>query len=43
MNWYEKIKKYYNAGYYTTQQMRLFVDAKKITKEEYKEITGQDY
>ena len=43
MNWYEKIKKYYNADYYTIQQMRLFVDAKKITKAEYKEITGQDY
>ena len=32
-NWFEKIKKYYDAGLWK----------KKITAEQYKEITGEDY
>lgn len=43
MNWFEKVKKYYKAGYYTNEQVKVFVVGEKITKEQYKEITGIDY
>ena len=43
MDWYKKIKKYYEDGIYTIEQVKVFVQAKKITEEEFKTITGQDY
>lgn len=33
----------YQAGWYTLDNVKTFVLAKMITKEEYKQITGQDY
>ncbi|NFE84106.1 XkdX family protein [Clostridium botulinum] len=43
MNWFEKIQRYYNDGYYTIEQVARFVKATKITEEQYKIITGKDY
>lgn len=43
MNWFDKIKRYYNNGLYTNEQVKVFVVAGKITNEQYKEITGEEY
>ena len=43
MNWYEKVQRYYSKGYYTDNDMKIFVRGSKITEEEYKQITGLDY
>ena len=40
---FNSIKRYYNMGKYTLEQMQVFVQAKWITAEQYKEITGEDY
>lgn len=42
MNWYEKIKRYYDKGLYSKEQVWEFVVAKKITEDEYYEIVGRD-
>ena len=41
--WYDSIKRYYNMGFYTNEQMKIFVVAEFITVEQYKEITGVEY
>jgi uncharacterized XkdX family phage protein len=38
MSWYEVIKRYYDTGEYTVEQLHTFVSAKWITEEEYKKI-----
>ena len=43
MNWFEKVKKYYKAGYYKNEQVKVFVVGEKITEDNYKEITNEDY
>lgn len=43
MSWFEKIKKYYDAGLWTEKMVSNAVAKKKITAEQYKEITGTDY
>lgn len=43
MNWFEKIKKYYDKGIYSDEDVRIFVAAEKITEEQFKEITNTDY
>ena len=43
MNWFEKVKRYYGWGCYTNADVWDFVSYKKITEEQYKEITGQEY
>lgn len=43
MNWFEKIKKYYDKGIYSDEDVRIFVTAGKITEEQFKEITNTDY
>lgn len=43
MNWFEKIKRYYDNGSYTNEQVKIFVQTGKITEEQYKEITNEDY
>jgi uncharacterized XkdX family phage protein len=40
---YNSIKKYYDMGKYTDEQMKVFVGAEWITPEQYKEITGVEY
>ena len=44
MNWYyTTVKRYYDAGRYTKEQVAVFVAANKITSEQYEEITGDAY
>lgn len=40
---YDSIKRYYGMGKYTKEQVKIFVLAKWITEEQYKEITGDEY
>lgn len=40
---FEKIKEYYTKGYWTSEMVRNAVVKNKITKEQYKEITGEDF
>lgn len=40
---YDKIKKYYDAGYYKKKHVAAFVTKGKITAEQYAEITGEAY
>lgn len=42
--WYfEMAKKYFDLKIYKADDVRLFVQAERITKEQFKEITGEDY
>jgi len=43
MDWFKTVFTYYNGGYYTIDQVKVFVEKNKITAEEFKEMTGQDY
>lgn len=40
---YQKIKEYYQKKFYNVKQVEIFVKAKWITTEQFKEITGFDY
>lgn len=40
---YNSIKKYYDEGRYTDEQVKIFVIVKWITPAEYKTITGKTY
>lgn len=40
---YETIKKNYEKGLWTVQLVKMAVKKGVITKEQYKEITGNDY
>ena len=42
-NWFDRIKKYYNADLWTKKMVGNAVVKQKITAEQYKEITGEDY
>lgn len=37
------VKQSYQAGWYTLDDVKTFVLANMITKDDYKQITGQDY
>ena len=37
------VQQSYQAGWYTLDNVKTFVIANMITKDEYKQITGQDY
>lgn len=37
------IKRYYDKGYYTKENVAVFVKAGKITSEQYEQITGEKY
>lgn len=41
--WYSTLKNYYELGFYTLENMKIFVKAKYINDIQYKEITGKDY
>ena len=43
MNWFALVKRYYDAGYYTTANVAVFVQANKITAAQYETITGSVY
>lgn len=40
---YKTVKKYYDMGIYSDEQVKVFVKKGKITIAEYKQITGNDY
>lgn len=40
MNWFENIKEWYDAGYWTQAMVQEAVDKGKISREEASEITG---
>ena len=40
---YELVKRNYDRGLWTAQMVRLAVRKGVITKDQFKEITGQDY
>ncbi|MDN5289878.1 MAG: hypothetical protein PWQ06_117 [Anaerophaga sp.] len=40
---FNSIKRYYDEGRYTKEQVGIFVKAKWIEVDEYKTITGEDY
>lgn len=40
---YKTVKKYYDMGFYKNEHVALFVEKGKLTAEEYKLITGEDY
>ncbi len=40
---FEKIRKFYNLGLYSKEQVGQFVDKGKITAEQYEQITGEPY
>lgn len=40
---YEKIKRRYDKGYVTIDQLRRYVELGAITPEEFEEISGQPY
>ena len=40
---YNKIKKWYDMGIYHEKELKVCVQKKQITAEEYKLITGEDY
>ena len=41
--WYEKIKGWYEADWWTKCMVKDAVVKEKITADEYKKITGEDY
>jgi uncharacterized XkdX family phage protein len=43
LDWYAVIKRYYERGYYTNDDVKIFVQVGKITPEQYQEITGEPY
>lgn len=43
MNWFTIVKSNYDAGYYTEEQVKVFVVKNKINEEQYNEITGEKY
>lgn len=40
---YKTVKKYYDMGFYSDEQVAVFVAKGKITAAEYKQITGKTY
>jgi len=43
MSWFEKVKFYYERGLWDIERVKNAVIKGKITAEQFKEITGQDY
>lgn len=42
MDWYSLVKRYYESGRYTADQVQVFVAAGKITAEQAAEITSRE-
>ena len=42
-DYYSIVKKFYEMGIYTSEDVKIFVLARDITEEQYKEITGEEY
>ena len=42
-DYYSIVKKFYEMGIYTSENVKIFVLVGDITEEQYKEITGEEY
>ena len=40
---FDLINDYYSQGFYSAEDIKIFVQNNDITLEQYKEITGEDY
>ena len=40
---FKTVKRYYDQGIYSKEDVVVFAEKGKLTPEEYKEITGEDY
>ncbi|MCM3316709.1 XkdX family protein [Rummeliibacillus stabekisii] len=43
MDWFRTVSDFYNLGYYTDDQVKVFVAKNKITSGQFQTITGQPY
>jgi uncharacterized XkdX family phage protein len=43
MDWFDIVNRYYKAGFYTNEEVQVFVEKGKITAEQYYEITKESY
>jgi uncharacterized XkdX family phage protein len=43
MDWFKICSEYFKLGFYDHNTLKIFVAKNKITVDQYKEITGQDY
>lgn len=43
IDWFEKIKTYYDSGFWSIEWVRNAVEKKKITAGEFLQITGKEY
>ena len=43
MDWFKTVKDYYDSGFYTKEQVAVFVQKGKLTPEQYEEIVGEPY
>jgi uncharacterized XkdX family phage protein len=43
MDWFKTISDFYNAKLYTIEQVKVFAVKRKITVDEFQQITGQAY
>lgn len=43
INWFKRISEHYENGRYDNSEVKIFVECGKITPDEYKKITGEDY
>ena len=43
MDWFEKIKSYYDSGFWNIEWVRNAAKMNKITPEEFLQITGEEY
>lgn len=41
--WYNSVKEYYDMGFYTNANVKIFVIANMISTDDYKKITGEEY
>ncbi len=41
--WFDRIKRFYDRGLWTIEMVGFAVVHSRITEEQYKEITGEDY
>lgn len=43
IDYFARVKKYYDMGIYSKEDVAVFVETGKITPEQYEEITGDPY
>lgn len=43
MNWFDMIERYYELKIYSDEDIKIFVQAGRITEDEFKKITGSEY